>query len=143
MNTLYQQTSVSVEALEASSFNYINWISSLPKIELSKQTNVTLISANAPVLYFNAAIQPDFHGNTEQRVEQTKEYFIGQGKSFNWLITPSSQPYNLAQQVLQQGGEFLEAVPYMVLRLDEMRRETTAPPDFHTELVLTPEMVHA
>ena len=141
MNIAYQETLISSQILENGSFEYLSFVTSLPKFEKRIEADVTIISADAPVLYFNAAFNARFNSNAEQRIKETKEFFLENGRSFVWQVTPSSQPENLGEQLIRQGGKLLESMPYMALTLDYIRRDSI-PSAFHCEAVRTSEMLH-
>jgi GNAT superfamily N-acetyltransferase len=141
MNITYQDVLRSPQLFEDGTFEYLAFIASLPKFQRRIETDVTMISADAPVFYFNSAHNARFNGNAEQRIKATKEFFIERGRSFVWQITPSSQPENLVEQLIQQGGKLLESMPYMALQLDDIRRDSI-PSAFHCKTVRTHEMLY-
>ena len=140
LSLVHKTTTPSPEALEESAFNYLAYISSLPKFERRVEADVTLVSADVPVLYFNSASDIRFNGNAEQRINETRKFFHERRKSFVWMVTPSSA--DLSRHLTEQGGALLESMPYMTLQLDEMRRDST-PPAFHSEPVQSHEMLYA
>ncbi|MFN8462104.1 MAG: GNAT family N-acetyltransferase [Anaerolineales bacterium] len=132
------------EQVENSSFDYLAFLGSLPKFEKRFESDVAMISADAPAYYFNAAFHARFNGNVEQRIKQVKEYFSERGRSFFvWQVTPSSQPVNLSEQIQQHGGELLESLPYMALLLHDLCRDFPVSSNFHCETVRTHEMLGA
>lgn len=141
MNITHQDVSRSPQLFEDGTFEYLAFITSLPKFQRRIEADVTMISADAPVFYFNAAFNARFNGNAEQRIKETKEFFLENGRSFVWQVTPSSQPENLGEQLIHQGGKLSESMPYMALQLDDIRRDSI-PSDFHCETVRTHEMLY-
>lgn len=142
MSITYQETLISSQILENGTSEYLAFVTSLPKFIKRIETDVTIISADAPVLYFNAAFNPRFNGNAKQRIQETKDYFLESGRSFVWQVTRSSQPENLGEQLIHQGGQPLESMAYMALQLDDIRRDSI-PPAFHWKAVRTHETLYA
>jgi ribosomal protein S18 acetylase RimI-like enzyme len=141
MNITNQQASILPEQFEKISFDYLTFLASLPKFEKNIQADVTMISTDAPVFYFNAAFNARFNGNVEQSVKITKDFFSKRGRAFVWQVTPSSQPENLGELLIGQGGQFLESMPFMALQLDNMQRDFPVPLTFHYETVRNHEML--
>ncbi|HET9905064.1 MAG TPA: GNAT family N-acetyltransferase [Anaerolineales bacterium] len=141
MNITHQDVLRSPQLFEDGTFEYLGFITSLPKFQRRVETDVTMITADAPVFYFNAAYNTRFNGNAKQRIKETKEFFLENGRSFVWQVTPSSQPENLGEQLIQQGGKLLESMPYMALQLDHIWRDSI-PTVFHCEAVRTHEMLY-
>ena len=129
--------------VEESAFNYLKFMTSLPGIEIHEEQDVFYVSADSPILYFNSVFNARFNGNAKQKIESAKEFFRGRRKSFTWHITPSSQPENLSELIVAQGGELLESMPYLAVQLDETPRDFSIPSAFHCEAVRTHEMLCA
>lgn len=144
MNIPHQQVLILPEEVESDSFEYLAFLGSLPKFEKRFESDVAMISADAPAYYFNAAFHTRFNENSAQRIQQIKEYFSERGRSFFvWQVTPSSQPVNLSERIKQSGGELLESLPYMALLLHDLCRDFPVSSNFHCETVRTHEMLSA
>lgn len=141
MNTTNPQAFSLPEQLEKNSFDYLTSLASLPKFEKHLEADVTMISTDAPVFYFNAAFNTCFNGNVEQRIKHTKKYFVERGRPFVWQITPSSQPENLGELIIHQGGQLLESLPYMALQLEDTNKDFPIPSTFRCETVRSQELL--
>jgi GNAT superfamily N-acetyltransferase len=139
MSFPYQRPGVTPEALEQSTFRYLAYITSLPKFERRVEADVTLVSADVPVLYFNSASNIRFNGDAEQRIRETRQFFGDRSRSFGWMVSPFSAA--LTHHLGGHGGKFLESLPYLTVQLDRIRRDS-APPAFHSKLVRTRDMLY-
>ena len=125
-------------------FNYLKFITSLPNMEVHEESDVFYVSADAPVFYFNSVFNARFNGNAKQKIDSAKDFFRRRGRrSFTWHITPSSQPENLSDLILAQGGEFLESMPYLAVHLEDVPRATPLPTNFDWKPVRAHEMLAA
>jgi len=96
------------------------------------------------VFYFNSVFNARFNGNAKQKIDLAKDFFRRRGRSsFTWHITPSSQPENLTDLITSQGGEFLESMPYLAVRLEDVPRDIPIPKNFDWKPVRTDEMLAA
>jgi GNAT superfamily N-acetyltransferase len=130
--------------VEECAFNYLKFIASLPNMEVHEELDAFYISADAPVFYFNSVFNARFNGNAKQKIESAKEFFRRRRRnSLTWHITPSSQPENLSELIMVQGGELLESMPYLAVRLDDVPRDFPIPSNFDRKTVRTHEMLAA
>ena len=144
MLTTYSNIQTSNRVVEECVFNYLKFITSLPKIEVHEMSDVFYVSADAPVFYFNSVFNARFNGNAKQKIESAKKFFRRRRRnSFTWHITPSSQPENLSELITAQGGKLLESMPYLAVHLDDVPRDFPVPSNFDWKTVRTHEMLAA
>jgi ribosomal protein S18 acetylase RimI-like enzyme len=135
----------SKRTVEESTFNYLKFIAALPRIEFHEEEDIFYLSADAPVFYFNSAFHPRFNRNAKQRINSVKDFFRRRRRnSFTLHITSSSQPENLSDLILAQGGKLIESMPYLVVRLEDvLPRDFLFPANLDWKSVRTHEMLAA
>ncbi|HEY9528499.1 MAG TPA: GNAT family N-acetyltransferase [Anaerolineales bacterium] len=144
MNDICTKFALSSRDLEKSTLNYLKFVASLPLIEIYEQQDVMYVAAEAPVFYFNSVFKARFNGNAKQQIDSAKDFFRSRRRSlFTWHITPASQPENLRDLIMSQGGELLESMPYLAVHLDDVPRDFPFPPNFCWKSVRTHEMLAA
>ena len=144
MLTVSPNIQTSNRVVQECAFNYLKFITSLPNMEVHEEPDVFYVSADAPVFYFNSVFNARFNRNANLKIESAKEFFRRRHRnSFTWHITPSSQPENLSQLLMAQGGELLESMPFLAVHLDDIPRDFPFPSNFDWETVRDHEMLGA
>lgn len=144
MNDICIKFALSSRDLEKSTLNYLKFIASLPLIEIYEQQDVMYVAAEAPVFYFNSVFNARLNGNAKQQIDSAKDFFRSRRRSsFTWHITPASQPENLRDLIMAEGGELLESMPYLAVHLEDVPRDFPFPANFDWKSVRTHEMLAA
>ena len=144
MNITYHDVLRSPQLFENGTFEYLTFITSLPKFQRRIEADVTMFSADAPVFYFNSVFNAQFNGNAKEKIDSAKDFFRRRGRSsFTWHITKSSRPENLSEMIKAQGGELLESLPYLAVHLDDIPRDIPIPENFNWKPVRTHEKLAA
>jgi GNAT superfamily N-acetyltransferase len=142
MSTTHSAIQTSKYIVEQGPFRYLKYIASLPRIEFHAEEDIFYLSADAPVFYLNSALNPRFDANAKQRIDSTKDFFRRRGRnSFTLHITSSSQPENLSDFILEQGGELIESMPYLAVRLEDVPQDFPLPANFSWKTVRTRQML--
>ena len=82
-----------------------------------------LVWAEAPVpqLPYNAVLRTRFGRDAEERIEQVLSHFRQRAVHFLWLVHPTAQPENLAEQLAARGLSLVEHATGMALDLTSWR----------------------
>ena len=144
MNAFHVKLAPTSHDLEKTAYNYLKFIASMPGIEFHEESDVFYLSSAAPVFYFNSVFDARFNENVNERIDSAKDFFRHRGRlSFTWHISPSSRPENLSEMLVARGGELLESMPYLVVRLEDVPRDFPSPASFSCQSVRTHEMLAA
>ena len=142
INAFHAKLAATIHDLEKTAYNYLKFIASMPGIEFHEESDVFYLSSAAPVFYFNSVFDARFNENANERIDSAKDFFRHRGRlSFTWHISPSSRPENLSEMLVAQGGEVIESMPYLAIRLEDVPRDFPPPANFSWKPVRTHEML--
>jgi len=125
-----------IAAIEANTINaFVRW-GRLLDATFPAEPKVTRFVTGLPFQFANAVVLARFDpSDADERIRAIRGDYTGRGLPMAWLVSPSSQPADLATRLQAQGMVLDDEAPGMAIHLHEAALDAPGPSDLMIEEV--------